>query len=110
MPTNDEGREEMRKQGKIIIWSVYFDSTKTRKEGRRIPKSLAVPSPKILEIKDAVEKIGLEYELIPDASYPKTSLSKTGMILVKKSEAKQKIMLNIAKQLLKIRGSSITTK
>jgi len=42
------GEENMQKQEKIIIWPAYFDSTKTRKDGRRIPKSLALPSPKIL--------------------------------------------------------------
>lgn len=101
----------MRKQDKVIIWPAYFDSTKTRKEGRRVPQSLAVPSPKILEIKDAAEKIGLEYELVLDAGYPKTPfLPKSGMLLVKKNEAKQKVIVKIAKQLLKIRGSVSTTK
>ena len=61
----------MRKQDKIILWPAYFDSTKTRGDGRRILKSLAVPSPKILEMKEAVEKLGLDYELVLDAGYPK---------------------------------------
>jgi signal recognition particle subunit SRP19 len=101
----------MRKQEKVIIWPAYFDSTKTRKEGRRVPKSLAVPSPKILEIKDAAEKIGLEHELALDVGYPKTPfLPKTGMLLIKKNEAKQKVVVKIAKQLLKIRGAAATTK
>jgi signal recognition particle subunit SRP19 len=98
----------MRKQDKAIIWPAYFDSTKTRTDGRRVPKSLAVPSPKVSELKDAVEKIGLEHELVPEAGYSKTPLSKTGMLLVKKSEAKSKIILKIAKQLSKSRGSVST--
>jgi signal recognition particle subunit SRP19 len=98
----------MRKQDKIIVWSAYFDSTKTRKDGRRIPKSLAVPSPKSLEIKDAAEKIGLECELVPDAGYPKTPWLKTGMLLVKKKEPKDQIIRNVAKQLLKIRSVAAT--
>jgi len=99
----------MRKQDKIIIWPTYFDSTKTRKDGRRVPKNLSVPSPKILEIKDAVEKLGLEYELVTEAGYPKTPWLKTGMLLVKKNEAKEQIIRRIAKQLLKIR-STVATK
>jgi len=98
----------MRKQDKIVIWPAYFDSTKTRKDGRRIPKSSAVPSPKIFEIKDAAEKIGLEYELVQDAVYPKTPWLKTGMLLVKKNEPKDKIIKKIAKQLLKIRSATTT--
>jgi signal recognition particle subunit SRP19 len=98
----------MRKQDKIIIWLAYFDSTKTRKEGRRVPKSLSVSSPKILEIRDAVEKLGLEYELVVDAGYPKTPWLKTGMLLVKKNEAKEQIIRKIAKQLLNIQSTTAT--
>ena len=98
----------MRKQDKIIVWPAYFDSTKTRRDGRRIPKSLAVPSPKILEIKYAAEKIGLECELVSDAGYPKTPWLKTGMLLVKKNETKDRIIKTIAKQLLKIRSTATT--
>jgi len=98
----------MRKQDKIIIWPVYFDSTKTRTDGRRVQKSLAVPSPRISEIKEAVDKFGLECELVQDAGYPKAPWLKTGMILVKKSEPKDQILKKIAKQLLKIRSSTAT--
>ena len=100
--------ENMRKQDRIIIWPAYFDSTKTRKDGRRIPKNLAVSSPKILEIKDAAERIGLEHELVTDAGYPRTPWLKTGMLLVKKNESKDMIIRRIAKQLLKIRSTTTT--
>ncbi len=98
----------MRKQDKIIIWPAYFDSTKTRTDGRRVQKSLAVPSPKISEIKDAADKLGLECELVQDAGYPKIHWMKTGMILVKKNEPKDQIIKKVAKQLLKIRSSTAT--
>ncbi|MDH7478257.1 MAG: signal recognition particle subunit SRP19/SEC65 family protein [Candidatus Bathyarchaeota archaeon] len=98
----------MRKTEKIIVWPAYFDSTKTRKEGRRVPKNLAVPSPKILELKEAAEKIGLEYEIVSDSSYPKMPWQKTGMLLVKKKETKAQIIKKIAKQLAKIRSTAIT--
>jgi signal recognition particle subunit SRP19 len=98
----------MRKQDRIILWPTYFDSTKTRQEGRQIPKSLAVPSPKILEIKDAAEGLGLQCELVPDAGYPKTPWLKIGMLLVKKNESKNQAIRKIAKELLKIRSTTTT--
>ncbi|MDH5482763.1 MAG: signal recognition particle protein Srp19 [Candidatus Bathyarchaeota archaeon] len=98
----------MRKQDKIIIWPTYFDSTKAWKNGRRVSKGLAVPSPRILELKEAAEKLGLENEVVQDAGYPKTPWIKTGMLLVKKNEAKDQIIERIAKQLIKIRSSSST--
>jgi signal recognition particle subunit SRP19 len=90
----------MRQQDKIIIWPVYFDSTKTRNDGRRIPKSLAVVSPKIPEIREATEQLRLEYELVADAGYAKIPTVKTGMLLVKKRGPKGEIIKEIAEQLL----------
>mgnify|MGYP001078325480 CR=1 FL=1 len=98
----------MRKQDKIIIWPVYFDSTKTRGDGRRVPKSLAVPSPKILEVKEAVKKMGLSYEVVLDAGYPKTPWLKTGILLVTKKGSKEKVIRKIGEQLLKIRSDTRT--
>ncbi|MGQ9538112.1 MAG: signal recognition particle subunit SRP19/SEC65 family protein [Candidatus Bathycorpusculaceae bacterium] len=101
---------KMRKQDKLILWLTYFDSTKTRGEGRKVPKSLAVPSPKISELKEAVEKLGLEHELVPEASYPKTPWLKTGMLLVHKKETKNQIIRKIAKQLQKVRSTAAAGK
>jgi signal recognition particle subunit SRP19 len=94
----------MRKQDKAIIWPAYFDSAKTRKEGRRVPKNLAVQSPKILEIKEAAEKLCLKHEIAAETGYPKTPWFKTGMIMVEKKGSKEQIIKKIAKQLLKIRS------
>ncbi len=94
----------MRKQEKAIIWPAYFDQTKTRKEGRRVPKSLAVQSPKILEIQEAAQKLGVKFELMADKGYPKTPWSKTGMLLVEKKGPKEQIMNRIARQVLKARN------
>ncbi|MCK4668705.1 signal recognition particle subunit SRP19/SEC65 family protein [Candidatus Bathyarchaeota archaeon] len=96
----------MRKQEKIIVWPVYFDSTRTRGAGRRVSKGLAVSYPKILEIRKAVEELGLDYELLLDAGYPKTPWLKTGMLLMAKNKSKSKTIKKIAKQLLKVRSAA----
>jgi signal recognition particle subunit SRP19 len=94
----------MRKQEKAIIWPAYFDQSKSRSEGRRVPKNSAVPSPKIDEVTEAARKLGLEPEVRPEVGYPKTPWLKTGMLLVEKKEPKEQIIKKIAKQLLKIRS------
>jgi signal recognition particle subunit SRP19 len=94
----------MRKLDKAIIWPVYFDVARTREEGRRVPKSLAVQVPKILEIKEAVDKLGLKNEVNVDARYPKMPWVKSGMLLVEKREAKEEIIKKIAKRLMKIKS------
>jgi signal recognition particle subunit SRP19 len=98
----------MRKQEKVIIWPAYFDSAKTRKDGRHVPKDLAVSSPKILEIKEIAEKLHLECEIVMDVAHPRTPWLKTGMLLTKKNEAKEQIIKKIAKQLVKIRSVATT--
>ena len=94
----------MRKQDKVIIWPVYFDLGRSREDGRRVPKSIAVATPKIAEVKEAVEKLSLTCELFPDAGYPKTSWLKTGMVLVEKKGSKNQTITMIAKQLSKMRS------
>ena len=97
----------MRKQEKAIIWPAYFDSGKTRKEGRRISKNLAVPSPKIPEIEEAATKLGLKPETVPDKGYPKTPWNKAGMMLVEKQGSKEQVIAKIAKQLMKSRNEAV---
>ena len=95
----------MRQQDKIIIWPTYFDSTKTRNDGRRVSRNLAVPFPKIIEVKEAAEKLGLTHELVDNVGYSKTPWLKTGMILVKKKGSKGQVVLLIARQLMKMRST-----
>ena len=93
----------MRKLDKAIIWPIYFDINKSRAEGRRVPKNMAVQSPKIAEIKEAADKLGLQNEINLEAHFPKNPWAKTGMLLIEKQEAKEKIIQKLAKQLLKIK-------
>jgi len=96
----------MRKQEKAIIWSAYFDANKTRVEGRRVAKTLAVPGPRIVEIEEATSKLGLEHELVPNKGYPRTPWSKAGMLLVEKQGSKEQVIKRIAKQLQKARNEA----
>jgi signal recognition particle subunit SRP19 len=102
----------MRKLDKIIVWPTYFDSAKTRRQGRRVSKSLAVLSPKTSELKEAADKLGLICVLNPDVAFPRMPWSKSGIILVQKMQSKEATMREMAKQLLKIRSatSNQTTK
>jgi signal recognition particle subunit SRP19 len=94
----------MRKLDKAIIWPIYFDINKSREEGRRVPKSQAVIAPKIAEIKEAADKLGLENEIRLEAHFPRMPWSKSGMLLVEKKEPKEAIIKKLAKQLLKIKS------
>jgi len=94
----------MRKQDKAIIWPAYFDQAKTRKEGRRVPRNLAVQSPKIGELQDAALKLDLKPEVVAEAGFPKTPWSKTGRMLVEKKSPKEQIIKKLSRQLVKARS------
>lgn len=96
----------MRKKDKMVLWPSYFDSTKSRVEGRKVPKSVAVPSPKLDEIRMAMEQLGLRYEIVSDASHPKLPWQKSGMLIVSKKGSKTQMIRRIARQLLAIRKRS----
>lgn len=53
------------------IYPVYFDNTRTRAEGRRVGKELAVENPLAREIVDAVRSFGLNAVLEPGKTHPK---------------------------------------
>jgi signal recognition particle subunit SRP19 len=90
------------------MWPAYFDASRTRREGRRVPKSMAVNAPRISEIKDAADKLRLNTELVADVAYPKTPGFKTGMFLVEKKQSKDKTIKEIAMQLQKTRSATAT--
>ncbi|MEM2098717.1 MAG: signal recognition particle subunit SRP19/SEC65 family protein [Candidatus Bathyarchaeia archaeon] len=103
-------KNDMRKQEKTVIWPAYFDAARTRKEGRRVPKNLAVFSPKIMEIAAAATKVGLKTEVKAEVAYPKTPWSKTGMLLTEKKWSKEVMIKKIASQLLKTRNEASNQK
>jgi signal recognition particle subunit SRP19 len=95
----------MRKlENKAIIWPIYFDINKSREEGRRVPKSQAVVSPKIAEVKEAADKLGLENELNVEAHFPRAPWLKSGMLVVEKRESKEAVIRCLAKQLAKVKA------
>lgn len=93
----------MRKQDKVVLWPVYFDSTKKRSEGRRVPKRLAVPKPKLEEVQGAAVLVGLRPEIVSDTAYPSFSRQKTGLVTVPRKGSKTQIMRKIAEKMLENR-------
>ena len=97
----------MLKKDKIILWPNYFDSTKTRLEGRRVPKKLAILSPKLEEIERAAELLGFNPKIVSDAAHPNASRLKIGLITITKKGAKTRIMRKMAKKILEMRKKQI---
>ncbi len=94
----------MRKQDYVVIWPAYFDSSKSRQEGRRVSASHSTSSPKAAEIAEAAEKLGFTCKTNLGVCYPKHPWLETGIILAKKKDKKGKMIRSIARKLASSRS------
>jgi len=69
-----------------VIWPAYFDATLSRREGRRVPRSLAVDEPTVDEVAEAVGQVGYDAVIERDVSYPRQHWTASGRVLVKDAE------------------------
>jgi len=93
----------MRKQNKIFLWPIYFDANKSRADGRRVSKKLAVSAPKVEEMQRAAKRLGMQPEMVPDAAHPSSPWIKSGLLVLPKTESKDKTLKKIAEELFKLR-------
>jgi len=96
----------LKQKDHYILWPVYFDSRKTRKEGRRVPKKLSVENPRVEEIIKALEAMGIEGKIEKDKAYPRCWWEGGGRVLVRKDACsfnKRRLILEVAKLLHRMR-------
>lgn len=74
-PTKEQLAERQRQRDAMKKWQclypVYFDANRTREEGRRVSKELAVENPLAREIWDAANSLGLQVAFEPEKTHPK---------------------------------------
>ena len=78
----------------IVLWPEYFDISRSRAEGRRLPKSLCVDKPDLDIIAKGAMILDLEYKIIGDAAYPSNSNEKNGCVRVEKGKMKKTTLLS----------------
>ena len=93
----------MRKQNKIFLWPIYFDESTSRNGGRRVSKKLAVSAPKVDELQRAAKRLGMQPELVSDAAHPSSPWQRTGLIILPKTDSKDKIVKKVAEELSSLR-------
>lgn len=93
----------MRRKDVIILWPIYFDALRSRREGRRLPKKLCIRSPSLGMLEKAAKNLGLNYEVRPEASYPRLPWIKMGFIAVNKAgKNKSQLIKAIASELMRL--------
>ena len=66
-----------------VIWPVYLDADRSRGEGRRVPRDLAVEEPTVEEIAKAVQQIGYDAVVERDRSYSREPWKTRGRVIVR---------------------------
>jgi signal recognition particle subunit SRP19 len=92
----------MPEKDKYVLWPIYFDRRKTRKNGRRVTKDIAVPNASADEIVKAAKKLELN-PVKENKAYPGRWWKREGQVLVDKAGSKTKILRNIALEMSKAR-------
>ena len=90
----------------LIFWPAYFDSKRTRGDGRRIAKNLAIEKVTTNEILQAAVKLGYQAEKESNYKYSRTWWEDPGRVLINtQGKKKSKVLLEIAKEIRRMRGS-----
>ena len=93
----------MRRNDVQVVWLSYFNSGKTRSEGRRVSKRIALDSPKLSELVSACRSLRLEPESFPDVRYCRSGWEKCGRVLVKSDLPKTETLHRIAEAMRRVR-------
>ena len=94
----------MKEYERVVVWLDYLDSEKKRSEGRRVPLNSCVRAPTLEEMVQACKKLNLDAQ--PEkAFHPKAARKPSGYVSVKKQGPKQQVIMAIAREMSRIRGS-----
>jgi signal recognition particle subunit SRP19 len=69
-----------------IIWPAYLDADRSRSEGRRVARSMAVSEPSLEEIAKAVQQVGYDAVIERGKAYPRQPRTETGFVAVQNAD------------------------
>ncbi len=82
------------------VWPEYFDKSRSRAEGRKVNRRLAVHSPTLEGLEKAVRALGLEYRVESGKLYPANWPHSEGRIRVERSLAKTELLRKLGRELV----------
>ncbi len=89
----------MPEKDKLVIWPIYFDSTRSRRDGRMVSVQEGVKEPSLDDIITAAQKAGFKPEAEREKRHPKTWYESSGRILIPKKGPKSAALKRIARSL-----------
>lgn len=98
-----------KKDKPIVLYPAYFDSGRSRDGGRRVPRNLAVSSPKVEEVHSAAKALGLQSVIDPDRAHPSTPWQKEGRVLIQGNYVKASVVRRVAERVKTTRSEATQT-
>lgn len=93
----------MKRPGFLIVWPAHLDSSKTRRQGRRLPVSRAVKQPSLKEVSQAAMSLGYSPESKEKAALSGSPWEKTGYVTIKRTGQRSIVLKGIASEIVKTR-------
>ncbi len=92
----------LRRRKFQVIYPEYFDKNRSRRDGRRVNKSLAMENIALARFSKACQSLGLEIQVEKEKSYPGNWVQHNGRILIAIDKnnklPKEKLLKDIAKK------------
>ncbi len=88
----------MPEKDKLVIWPIYFDIARSRRDGRMVPLQYAIHDPTLDAVISAATKSGLKPEIEREKRHPKIwhQSETAGRILVPKNGPKSDVLKRMA--------------
>ena len=73
---------------RISIWTGYFDSRLSRRQGRRVSRDCAIPNPNLEQLAYAAKSLGIrKMKRVTNKSHPKRPRLSEGLLIVSSKDA-----------------------
>ncbi len=96
-----------RGEHKLVVWPAYFDSARTREQGRRVPKRYAVEKPTCDTLAAAAKMLKLQVVVEKDCAYPATPWKREGRLIVTKTGPKTAVLRRLGEQLRAVKEEKL---
>lgn len=84
---------------RFVLWPAYFDRSRSRAAGRRVPDSLAVREPDAAWVESAARKLGLDPQVEEKAAHPSIPYERAGRVLVARKGSKEQVVRQVAERM-----------
>lgn len=89
-----------KRDGSVVLWPTYFEASRSRRDGRRVPQDLAVGNPSASAIRDAAQQLGYDASLDKAARHPSRPWEATGRVLVEEPGTSKEALLREVAEVL----------